>query len=150
MIPVSKSELDIIDKRETGYIKKEIRMNNVITIGNQTVDVNKKIDPPKNPEQILDAYLEPDTITMLVYSLKSGGSHVVTAYKNAHDNNIYIIDRDSYPRGIITDSGLLMSDFLRTEPDIKSIYLYFIVPRSIAVSQLIPPGSFSPKRKREK
>ena len=42
MIPVSKSELDIIDKRETGYIKKEIRMNNVITIGNQTVDVNKK------------------------------------------------------------------------------------------------------------
>jgi len=43
LIPVSKSELDIIDKRETGYIKKEIRMNNVIAIGNQTVDVNKKI-----------------------------------------------------------------------------------------------------------
>lgn len=106
-----------------------------------------KIDPPKNPEQILDAYLEPDTITMLVYSLKSGGAHVVTAYKNAHDNNIYIIDRYNYPRGIITDSGLLMSDFLRTKSDIKSIYLYFIVPRSIAVSQFIPPGSFSPKRK---
>jgi len=43
LIPVSKNDIKIIDEREDGYIKKEININNVTVIGNQSIDSSKKI-----------------------------------------------------------------------------------------------------------